>query len=173
MLTGAPFSEPRTSILGTKELFIESGSTINLTCVIHTGGQAMDGKHIFWNYDGKVTQSLLPLIATRTTGESPPSLPQIITHDRNRVGTIMINRRFRDIVTSLIITRAQPSDSGTYACDPASPFSKSIRVVVTTGECTKKEGMVGEGGRFSRQDGNGCPHFLGRHWSKVSDILVA
>ena len=54
----APFSEPRTSILGTKELFIESGSTINLTCVIHTGGQAMNGKHIFWNYDGKVTQSL-------------------------------------------------------------------------------------------------------------------
>ena len=53
--TRAPFPEPRTSILGTKELFIESGSTINLTCVIHTGGQAMDGKHIFWNYDGKVT----------------------------------------------------------------------------------------------------------------------
>jgi hypothetical protein len=52
-----PFSldaEPRTSILGTRELFIESGSTINLTCVIHTGGQALDQKHIYWNYDGKV-----------------------------------------------------------------------------------------------------------------------
>ena len=126
----------------------------------------MDGKHIFWNYDGKVTQSCLPSIAT--TSEKSP-LPQIITHDRNRVGTIMINRRFRDIVTSLIITRAQPSDSGTYACDPASPFSKSIRVVVTTGECTKiEEGWLGMVGRFSRQDGNGCPHFLGRHWSKVT-----
>ena len=114
----------------------------------------MDGKHIFWNYDGKVTQSLSPFIATRTTGKSPPSLPQIITHDRNRVGTIMINRRFRDIVTSLIITRAQPSDSGTYACDPASPFSKSIRVVVTTGECTKRGG-----GRSSRQYRNGLSLF--------------
>lgn len=102
--------EPLTSIVGTKELFIESGSTINLTCVIHTGGQSMGGKHIFWNYNGK-----------------------IITHDRNRVGTIVINRRTHDIVTSLIITRAQTSDSGTYACDPTSPFSKSIRVVVTTG----------------------------------------
>ena len=50
--------EPRTSILGTKELFIESGSTINLTCVIHTGSQSMDGKQIFWNYDGKVTDSI-------------------------------------------------------------------------------------------------------------------
>ena len=74
----------------------------------------------------------------------------------------MINRRFRDIVTSLIITRAQPSDSGTYACDPASPFSKSIRVVVTTGECTKKEGMVGEGGRFSRQYSNDVPSLFSR-----------
>ena len=70
----------------------------------------------------------------------------------------MINRRFRDIVTSLIITRAQPSDSGTYACDPASPFSKSIRVVVTTGECTKKEGMVGgKGDAFQDKMGMGVP----------------
>ena len=65
LTTGPLFPEPRTSILGTKELFIESGSTINLTCVIHTGGQAMDGKHIFWNYDGKVTQSLMPLIGNQ------------------------------------------------------------------------------------------------------------
>ena len=130
----------------------------------------MDGKHIFWNYDGKVTQSRLPLVATRTSGKSPP-LSQIITHDRNRVGTIMINRRFRDIVTSLIITRAQPSDSGTYACDPASPFSKSIRVVVTTGECAKiEEGRVDP---FVDRTGMGCLYFLGRHWSKVSENLVA
>lgn len=47
-------SEPRTSILGTQELFIEAGSTINLTCLIHTGGQAMNGRHIYWNYNGKV-----------------------------------------------------------------------------------------------------------------------
>ena len=96
----------------------------------------------------------MPLIATRTSGESL-SLSQIITHDRNRVGTIMINRRFRDIVTSLIITRAQPSDSGTYACDPASPFSKSIRVVVTTGECTKR----GWWDAFQDKIGMGVPMF--------------
>ena len=131
----------------------------------------MDGKHIFWNYDGKVTQSRLPLVATRTSGKSPPSLSQIITHDRNRVGTIMINRRFRDIVTSLIITRAQPSDSGTYACDPASPFSKSIRVVVTTGECAKIE--EGRGDAFVDRTGRRCLHFLGLHWSNVTEVPVA
>ena len=61
------------------------------------------------------------------------------------MGTIVINRRVHDIVTSLIITRAQTSDSGTYACDPASPFSKSIRVVVTTGECANWSGVEGNG----------------------------
>ena len=48
--------EPRTSILGTQELFIEAGSTINLTCIIHTGGQSMASKHIYWNYNGKVKE---------------------------------------------------------------------------------------------------------------------
>lgn len=47
------FSEPRTTILGNKELFIEAGSTINLTCIIQAG-KGMSDTHIFWNYDGKV-----------------------------------------------------------------------------------------------------------------------
>ena len=47
------FSEPRTTILGNKELFIEAGSTINLTCIIQAG--TMRDTHIFWNYDGKVS----------------------------------------------------------------------------------------------------------------------
>ncbi len=56
-----------------------------------------------------------------------------MTHDRHRVGTIMINRRQHDIVTSLIISGAQPADSGQYACDPASPYTQSVRVHVTRG----------------------------------------
>ena len=48
--------EPHTTILGNKELFIEAGSTINLTCIIQAG--AMSDTHIFWNYDGKVSSQL-------------------------------------------------------------------------------------------------------------------
>lgn len=59
---------------------------------------------------------------------------QIITHDRKRVGTILINRRRHDILTSLIISRAEPDDSGQYACDPASPYAQSVRVHVTRGQ---------------------------------------
>ena len=46
-------AEPNTTILGNKELFIEAGSTINLTCIIRVG--AMSDTHIFWNYNGKVS----------------------------------------------------------------------------------------------------------------------
>ena len=51
------FPEPHTTILGNKELYIEAGSTINLTCIIQAG--AMRDTHIFWNYDGKVRENAL------------------------------------------------------------------------------------------------------------------
>ena len=54
--------EPRTTILGNKELFIEAGSTINLTCIIQAG--AMRDTHIFWNYDGKVSVSRFDFVVT-------------------------------------------------------------------------------------------------------------
>ena len=43
--------------MGNKELYIEAGSTINLTCIIQAG--AMRDTHIFWNYDGKVRGNAL------------------------------------------------------------------------------------------------------------------
>jgi hypothetical protein len=46
------FSEPRTTIIGNDELFIEAGSTINLTCTIQTGPTT--DALIYWNYNGKV-----------------------------------------------------------------------------------------------------------------------
>ena len=49
-------AEPNTTILGNKELFIEAGSTINLTCIIRVG--AMSDTHIFWNYNGKVSSRI-------------------------------------------------------------------------------------------------------------------
>ena len=44
--------EPKTTIVGNDELFIEAGSTINLTCTIQTGPTT--DALIYWNYNGKV-----------------------------------------------------------------------------------------------------------------------
>lgn len=100
--------EPHTTILGNRELFIEAGSTINLTCIIQAG--SMRDTHIYWNYNGK-----------------------IIAYDRRRGGTIVIDKREHETVTSLLISQADESDSGKYTCDPASSYSQSIVVHVTKG----------------------------------------
>ena len=45
---------PHTTILGNSDLFIEAGSTINLTCIIQA--ESMRDTHIYWNYEGKVKE---------------------------------------------------------------------------------------------------------------------
>ena len=62
--------EPKTVILGPKERYIEKGSTINLTCIIHAGPLNLNPSFVFWNYNGK-----------------------IITYDRERGGTVVISDR--------------------------------------------------------------------------------
>ena len=47
------YSVPHTTILGNSDLFIEAGSTINLTCIIQA--ESMRDTHIYWNYEGKVS----------------------------------------------------------------------------------------------------------------------
>ena len=59
---------------------------------------------------------------------------QIIAYDRRRGGTIVIDKRPRETVTSLIISQADESDSGRYTCDPASSYPQSIQVHVTKGK---------------------------------------
>lgn len=59
---------------------------------------------------------------------------QIIAYDRRRGGTIVIDKRELEIVTSLLISQADQSDSGEYTCDPASFYPQSIIVHVTKGE---------------------------------------
>ena len=53
-----------------QERYIEKGSTINLTCLIHAGPLNLNPAFVFWNYEGK-----------------------IITYDRERGGTVVISDR--------------------------------------------------------------------------------
>lgn len=46
------FTEPMAQILGGPDLFVDKGSTINLTCTIRFGSEP--GGHIFWYHESKV-----------------------------------------------------------------------------------------------------------------------
>lgn len=46
------FTEPMAQILGGPDLFVDKGSTINLTCTIRFGTEP--GGHIFWYHESKV-----------------------------------------------------------------------------------------------------------------------
>lgn len=46
------FSEPVPTILGGPDLYVEEGSTINLTCSIRFGFEPVG--HIFWYHESKV-----------------------------------------------------------------------------------------------------------------------
>ena len=59
---------------------------------------------------------------------------QIIAYDRRRGGTIVIDKRETETVTSLLISQADETDSGRYTCDPASSYPQSIVVHVTKGK---------------------------------------
>ncbi|KAL6257127.1 hypothetical protein P5V15_012059 [Pogonomyrmex californicus] len=50
------FSEPKTEILGAPELFINRGSTINLTCVVLQSPEPP--AYIFWNHNDAVSPIL-------------------------------------------------------------------------------------------------------------------
>lgn len=47
------FTEPSTEIIGAPDLYIESGSTINLTCVILNSPEPP--AYIFWNHNDAVS----------------------------------------------------------------------------------------------------------------------
>jgi len=47
------FAEPSTEIIGAPDLYIESGSTINLTCVILNSPEPP--AYIFWNHNNAVS----------------------------------------------------------------------------------------------------------------------
>lgn len=47
------FTEPTTHIIGAPDMYIESGSTINLTCIIENSPEPP--AYIFWNHNNAVS----------------------------------------------------------------------------------------------------------------------
>lgn len=87
-----PFPVSKAKILGNPELFIKSGSDINLTCVALQA--PAPPAHIYWDKDGR-------LINYSTRGGI-----NILTERQTKT-------------SRLLISRAVPADSGNYTCSPS------------------------------------------------------
>lgn len=101
--------KPQTQILGGPDMYINKGSTINLTCVVEFSPEPPD--FIFWNHNNK-----------------------IISYDSTRGGVTVIIEKGDVTTSSLLIQRAQPADSGRYECNPSNVSPSNITVHVLNGE---------------------------------------
>ncbi|XP_049548673.1 hemicentin-1-like [Anopheles darlingi] len=97
----------KANILGNAELFVKSGSDINLTCVALQSPQPPS--FIYWYKGGRVINY------SQRGGIS------VLTEQQTRT-------------SRLLIARASPSDSGNYTCAPSNSDSASVVVHVIKGE---------------------------------------
>ncbi|XP_043474542.1 lachesin-like isoform X4 [Leptopilina heterotoma] len=101
--------EPTTEILGGPDLYIDRGSTINLTCIVLQSPEPP--AYIFWNHNNA-----------------------IISYDSTRGGVSVVTEKGDSTTSFLLVQRAKPSDSGRYTCNPSNAQPKSITVHVLNGE---------------------------------------
>ncbi|XP_065333811.1 lachesin-like isoform X1 [Cloeon dipterum] len=106
--------EPTTDIIGSPDLYIDRGSTINLTCVVLYSPEPP--AYIFWNHNDA-----------------------IISYDSTRGGVSVITEKGETTTSFLLIQRAKSSDSGKYTCNPSNAQPKSIMVHVLNGEDSPRE----------------------------------
>ncbi|CAG9802608.1 unnamed protein product [Chironomus riparius] len=106
--------EPITQILGvregdlTGEIFINMGSTINLTCIVRN---LPEPSSIHWTHNAEE-----------------------ISYDSPRGGVSVITEK-GDITTSyLLIQRARSTDTGEYKCIPSNAHPKTVHVHILKGE---------------------------------------
>ncbi|XP_011183619.2 uncharacterized protein LOC105212934 isoform X2 [Zeugodacus cucurbitae] len=100
---------PTASILGGPDLYVDKGSTINLTCVIKFSPEPPT--HIFWYHQDKV-------LSEETSG------------GRIKFKTI----KSEETKSILLINDADLLDSGKYSCYPSNTEIASLRVHVLQGE---------------------------------------
>jgi neurotrimin len=101
--------EPITTLLGGPEMYINKGSTMNLTCIV---------KH---------------------SPEPPPSIYwthnlEEINYDSARGGVSVITEKGDITFSYLLVQRATDSDSGKYTCNPSNANPKTVIVHVLNGE---------------------------------------
>ncbi|KAL5281393.1 hypothetical protein ACFFRR_005034 [Megaselia abdita] len=101
--------EPITKILGGPDLYIDAGSTVNLTCIIINLPESPD--LIRWTHNN-----------------------EDINYDSPRGGVSVITEKGETTTSYLLIQRARISDSGKYTCSPSTANPQTVNVHVLNGE---------------------------------------
>ncbi|XP_071037272.1 uncharacterized protein [Parasteatoda tepidariorum] len=105
---GKSYPKSKAKIIGGPTLYINSGSTINLTCLVMESPVPPD--YVFWYHNGKV-----------------------INYDSPR-GISVHTEKAQRTTSKLLISNAQPSDSGNYSCVPSNADPAAIGLHVLNGE---------------------------------------
>ncbi|BES91181.1 Immunoglobulin V-set domain [Nesidiocoris tenuis] len=116
---------PTASIVGGPDIYVNYGSTINLTCTIRHSPEPP--AYIFWYYSKEDDN-------TSTHSPSTKGPVRVVSYDSERGGVSIITDK-GDVTTSrLLITNALPTDEGRYSCSPSNADMATVRVHVLSGE---------------------------------------
>ncbi|XP_053676474.1 zwei Ig domain protein zig-8-like [Anopheles nili] len=101
--------EPITTIVGTPDLYINTGSTVNLTCIVRNSPEPPST--IMWMHNN-----------------------QEINYDSPRGGVSVITEKGETTTSYLLIQRARTTDTGKYVCSPSNADPTTINVHILNGE---------------------------------------
>lgn len=101
--------EPETRVLGGPDLHVNSGSTINLTCIVNHSPDPPP--FIFWYHES-----------------------ELLSYDSPRGGITVVTEHGPTSSSRLLIQRATPKDAGRYTCHPANSEPHHIVVHIIHNE---------------------------------------
>ncbi|XP_022687327.1 uncharacterized protein LOC111259518 isoform X2 [Varroa jacobsoni] len=126
---------PHAQIVEAPELYVNSGSTIALTCVIHDCPQPLT--HIFWYHQDKVINYERHV---NVSMERPGSIPEEVRTSKlasDMVRGLVLGDRHKWIwtqISRLLIHMASTEHSGRYTCAPVDSSPASVHVHVLQAE---------------------------------------
>ncbi|XP_060516024.1 hemicentin-2-like isoform X2 [Cylas formicarius] len=101
---------PKIEILGESDIFVKTGSTVQLKCVITQSLE--EPAYIFWYHDGN----------------------RVLKYEENAIDIKIEREATQTTVSTLVIYNTRSEDSGNYTCSPSNLDSASVLLHVLNGE---------------------------------------